>query len=274
MKIKNIVMAAVIGMSIAGSAGAGTGAVVVDGSSTLLPVAQAAAEAYMDKNPGIKINVRGGGSGIGIASLQDSTCDIANSSRAIKASEISLALKKGLDPKATVIALDGIAVIVNKMNYISGLTKKQVKGIYTGSISDWSQVGGTAGKIVVVSRDTSSGTYEAFGALAMDGGKMRPDALLQAASQAVATTVSKTPGAIGYVGIGYINDTVKALNINEVECKKDTVWSNTYPYSRPLFMYTSGKPKGESKKFIDFILSADGQKIVEDQGFVPLRKLK
>jgi len=265
---------AAVSLILGGLAVAGDKAIVVDGSSTLLPVAQATAEAYMDKNPGIKINVRGGGSGIGIASLQDSTCDIADSSRPIKASEISVALKKGVDPKATVVALDGIAVIVNTANGISGLTKKQVKGIYTGSISDWSQVGGTAGKIIVVSRDTSSGTYEAFGALAMDGEKMRPDALLQAASQAVATTVQKTPGAIGYVGIGYISETVKALNINEIECKKDTVWSNTYPYSRPLFMYTNGKPKGESKKFIDFVLSAEGQKIVEEQGFVPLRKLK
>ncbi len=274
MRIKNIVLAAAISLGLGALAGAETGTLVVDGSSTLLPVAQATAEAYMDKNPGIKITVRGGGSGIGIASLQDSTCDIADSSRPIKASEISVALKKGVDPKPSVVALDGIAVVVNPKNGVTGLTKKQVKGIYTGGISDWAQVGGTAGKIIVVSRDTSSGTYEAFGALAMDGEKMRPDALLQAASQAVATTVSKTPGAIGYVGIGYISDTVKALNINEVECKKETVWNNTYPYARPLFMYTNGKPKGEAKKFIDFVVSAEGQKIVEEQGFVPLKKQK
>ena len=263
-----------ITLILGGLAVAGEKVIVVDGSSTLLPIGQATAEAYMDKNAGIKITVRGGGSGIGMASLQDSTCDIADSSRPIKASEISAALKKGVDPKATVIALDGIAVIVNPANKVTNLTKKQVKDIYTGSVSDWSQVGGSAGKIIVVSRDTSSGTYEAFGTLALDGAKVRPDALLQAASQAVATTVSKTPGAIGYTGIGYISDIVKAININDIECKKETVWSNTYPYARPLFMYTNGKPQGETKKFIDFVLSADGQKIVEEQGFVPLKKLK
>ncbi|MEI7904345.1 MAG: phosphate ABC transporter substrate-binding protein [Candidatus Firestonebacteria bacterium] len=273
MKLLNVLASAAILAGLCSGANADK-KLVIDGSSTILPVAQAAAEKYMDKTPGITLTVKGGGSGIGVASLQDSTCDIANSSRPIKGSEIAIALTKGVDPKATVIALDGIAVVVNPSNEVSALTKKQVRGIFNGSISDWAQVGGAAGKIVVVSRDTSSGTYEAFGALALMGDKMRPDAMLQAASQAVATTVSKTPGGIGYTGIGYISDVVKAVTIEGVACKKENVWNNTYPYSRPLFMYTNGKPQGEAKKFIDFVLSAEGQSIVEEQGFVPLRKLK
>ncbi len=271
MKLLKVIASAALVLSLAVSANAGK-KLVVDGSSTILPIAQALAEKFMDKHADITISVKGGGSGIGIASLQDSTCDIADSSRPIKGSEIAIALTKGVDPKATVIALDGIAVIVNKANGISNLTKKQVRGIYNGSISDWAQVGGTPGKIMAVSRDTSSGTYEAFIALALEGDKIRPDAMLQAASQAVATTVANTPGAIGYVGIGYISDTTKALTVNGIECKKENVLNNSYPYSRPLFMYTNGKPQGDAKVFIDFTLSAEGQSVVEEQGFVALKK--
>jgi phosphate transport system substrate-binding protein len=166
--------------------------------------------------------------------------------------------------------MDGIAVILNPANGVTNLTKQQIKDIYTGAVNDWSQVGGTAGKIVVISRDTSSGTYEAFGASALGGAKVRGDALLQASNQAVATTVANTPASIGYIGLGYLNDKVKAVTVNSIECKKETVLNKTYPLSRPLFMYTNGKPAGAAKMFLDFILSMDGQKIVEDSGFVAL----
>ncbi len=268
--LKGLALTAVL-LALCGTANADK-KLLIDGSSTMLPIAQALAEKYMDKTPGITISVKGGGSGIGVASLQDSTCDIADSSRPIKGSEIAIALTKGVDPKATVVSLDGIAIIVNKANGITNLTKKQVRGIFNGSISNWSQVGGTPGKILAISRDTSSGTYEAFIALALEGDKIRPDAMLQAASQAVATTVANTPGAIGYVGIGYISDTTKVLTVNGAECKKENVLNNSYPYSRPLFMYTNGKPQGDAKVFIDYVLSAEGQAVVEEQGFVALKK--
>jgi len=167
--------------------------------------------------------------------------------------------------------MDGIAVIVNPSNNISALTRKQVRDMFTGAVNDWSEVGGSGGKIVAISRDSSSGTYEAFGELALEKKKVRPDALMQASNQAVASAVAKTPGAVGYVGLGYITDSVKAVTIDGVTASKETVLSNKYPLSRPLFMYTNGEPKGAVKAFLDYVLSEEGQKIVDEEGFVALK---
>jgi len=245
--------------------------VVVEGSTTVLPIAQKAAEAFMDVHSDIDVSVRGGGSGVGIASLLDGSCDIADSSRAMKDTEYDKAAAKNKDPKAFVVAMDGIVIVVNNSNGISELSRKQVKDIYTGAVSDWSAVGGQAGKIVVVSRDSSSGTFEAFGELVLKGAKVRPDALMQASNQAIASIVAKTPGAIGYVGLGYITDSVKALKIDGIVPGKDTVLSGKYPVSRPLFMYTNGNPKGAVKGFIEFVTGPEGQQIVDEEGFVALK---
>jgi phosphate transport system substrate-binding protein len=245
--------------------------IVIEGSTTVLPIAQKAAEVFMDKNPAVDISVRGGGSGVGIASIIDGSCDIGDASRPMKDAELQKAADKGKDPKVHVVAMDGIAVIVNPSNSMNALTKKQVRDIFTGAVSDWSEVGGPGGKIVAVSRDSSSGTYEAFGELALEKKKVRPDALMQASNQAVASVVAKTPGAIGYVGLGYITDSVKAVTIDGVVASKETVLSNKYPLSRPLFMYTNGEPKGTVKAFLDYVLSAEGQKIVDEEGFVALK---
>ena len=245
--------------------------IVVEGSTTVLPVAQKAAEVFMNNNPGADISVRGGGSCVGIASLIDGTCDIADSSRPIKDTELDKAVANGRSPKANVVAMDGIAVIVHTSNGISALSIKQVKDIYTGAISNWKQLGGSDAKIVVISRDTSSGTYEAFGTLALGGAKVRADALLQASNQAVASTVSRTTGGIGYVGLGYVSSSVKAVDVDGVRATSETVLSGKYPICRPLFMYTDGAPKGLSKQFIDYILSPEGQKLVEEEGFVGLK---
>jgi phosphate transport system substrate-binding protein len=245
--------------------------ITIKGSTTVLPIAQACAEAYMEENPAVNISVQGGGSGVGIASLIDGTADIGDASRSIKDKEIDRAVSLGVTPKAHVVAMDGIAVVVHPSNNIDALTKEQVKAIYTGSISDWSQVGGSAGKIVVISRDTSSGTYEAFNKLALNKAKVRPDALLQASNQAVATTVANTPAAIGYVGLGYVSGRLKVLPIDGVMPSKETVLSGKYAYSRPLFMYTNGTPKGAVKKFIDFVLGETGQYLAEENGFVGLK---
>jgi phosphate transport system substrate-binding protein len=233
--------------------------IVMEGSTTVLPIAQKAAEVYM------------GGSGVGIASLIDGTCDIADSSRPVKDTELDKAVTNGKSFKAHVIAMDGIAVIVNPSNKITGLTKKQVKDIYTGKISNWSQLGGNDEKIVVISRDSSSGTFEAFGELALDKEKVRPDAVMQASNQAIASTVARTPGGIGYVGLGFLSSSVKALEIDGVLPSKETVLNNKYPIGRPLFMYTNGEPKGLAKEIIDSIKSPEGQKLVEEDGFVPLK---
>jgi len=245
--------------------------IVIEGSTTVFPIVQKAAESYMKQHPEVKITVRGGGSGVGIASLIDGTIQIGASSRYIKTNEIARAQSKGVNPKGTVIAMDGLAVIVHPSNPVSSLTRAQVKEIYTGAISDWKRVGGQPGRIVVVSRDTASGTYEAFGELVLQKQKVRPDALTQASNQAVATTVAKTPGAIGYVGLGYLSEQVKAVSIEGVMPSPQTVLANKYPVSRPLFLYTNGSPQGEVKKFIDYILSEEGQKIVASVGFVSLK---
>ena len=264
------IAALAIGLCMSADAAAAN-KIVLEGSTTVLPIAQKAAEVFMSKNPAVDISVRGGGSGVGVASLIDGTCDIGDSSRSMKDSELSKAGARGRNPKAHVIAMDGIAVIVNPSNGLNALTKDQLKGIFTGGISKWSEVGGTGDKIVIVSRDSSSGTFEAFGALALDGQKVRADALMQASNQAVASVVAKTPGAIGYVGLGYITGEVKAVPINGIEASKSTVLSGKYPLSRPLFMYTNGDPQGAVKTFLDFVMSDEGQKIVDEEGFVALK---
>jgi len=264
---RKIFMLIITGFVLSGFAGQ---EIIMSGSTTVLPIAQKTAEVFMSKHPDIKITVRGGGSGVGIASLIDKTCDIADSSRPIKDKEIQTAAGKGVNPKANVIAVDGIAVVVHPSNPLDGLTSQQVKDIYTGKISNWSELGGSNTKIVVVSRDSASGTFEAFGELALHGEKVRPDALMQASNQAVATTVAQTPGAICYVGLGYVNSSLKLLSIDGIIPSKQTVLKKQYKYARPLFMYTDGEPKGIIKSYIDFVTGKEGQKIVEEVGFIGL----
>ena len=249
---------------------AGEGQLVVQGSTTVLPIAQAAAEVFMQNNPQANISVRGGGSGNGIAALIEGTCDIADASRPMKVKEILLCQKKGISPVPHIVAMDGIAIIVHSSNPIQGLNIEEIKDIYTGKISNWKELGGEDRKIVVVSRDSSSGTFETFEKIVLKGKKVIPESLAQASNQTVATVISTTKGAIGYVGLGYISNTVKALPVNGVIPERKTVVSGKYPISRPLYMYTDGAPQGVAKDFLKFICSKEGQKIVEKQGFVPL----
>ncbi|RKY88775.1 phosphate ABC transporter substrate-binding protein, partial [candidate division KSB1 bacterium] len=243
----------------------------LQGSTTVLPIAQSCAEEFMKAHPEANISVRGGGSGVGIAALIDGTVDIANASRAMKTKELKKARAKGVNPVAHVVAKDAIAVIVHPENPVNGLTKSQLKAIYTGTINRWNEVGGTSGVIVVVSRDVNSGTFEVFNKLALDKQRVRPDALMQASNKAVATIVASTKGAIGYVGLGYLSKKVKPIAIDEVMPSVETAKSGTYPLARPLYMYTNGEPKGLAKEFIDFVLSPKGQKIVKARGFVPVK---
>ncbi|MDR2426127.1 MAG: phosphate ABC transporter substrate-binding protein [Endomicrobium sp.] len=267
--MKKLIIAALAFILCAGNLSAAR--IVVEGSTTVLPIAQRAAEEYMDANSSADITVRGGGSGVGINSLISGTCNIANSSREIKDNELQSAASKKVKPKAFVIAMDGIAVIVNKNNSISALSKKQIADIYTGKITNWSQVGGKNEKIVVISRDSASGTFESFSELALNKQKVVSGALMQASNQAIATSVSTTPGAIGYVGLGYVTSSVKSVAVDGIEASVEAVLKSKYAYSRPLYMYTNGEPKGETKNFIDFILSDDGQTIVTEEGFVSLK---
>ncbi len=245
--------------------------IVAKGSTTVLPISQACAEVFMDQNMDIDISVQGGGSGVGIASIIDGTCDIGNASRAIKEKEIVTAEEKGVNVFANIVARDAIAVVLNPVNDIDGLTLEQIKAIYTGEFSNWSQVGGSDQEIVIISRDSASGTFEAFNELALDKEKVRPDALLQASNAAVATSVANTPGAIGYVGLGYVTAKIKAIEVNGIIPSKETVNSDTYPLARPLFMYTNGEPTGAVKEFIDFVMSEEGQKLVEENGYISVK---
>ncbi|MCJ7582626.1 MAG: phosphate ABC transporter substrate-binding protein [Candidatus Aminicenantes bacterium] len=270
-KLMLLTLTVLLGIGLGVSAHTAKENITIKGSTTVLPIAQACAEAFMNQNLDIDISVQGGGSGVGIASLIDGTCDIGDSSRPAKSAEKETAKGKGVALYENVVAMDGIALIVHPSNSVDKLSREQIKKIYTGKISNWNELGGKKGKIVVISRDTSSGTFEAFNELALDKEKVRPDALLNASNNAVAQTVSNTPGAIGYIGLGYLTDAVKGIEAEGVKPTKENVINGTYILARKLFMYTNGVPKGAAKKFIDFILSADGQKLVDKSGFVALK---
>lgn len=269
--MKKIISIALMALICVSSLQAG-GKVIIEGSTTVLPIAQKAAEVYMSKNKDINIIVRGGGSGVGISSIIDGTCDIANASRAIKQKELDSAAKKGRELKAHVIAMDAIVVIVHPSNPISGLSRDEIIKIFTGKIKNWKEVGGKDLKIIAVSRDSASGTFEAFSELALEKRRVRPDAIMQASNQGVVNFVAQTPGAIGYIGMGYISDKIKPIKYSGVEATRENVLKNKYPLSRPLFMYTQAEMKDEVKAFIDFIKSPEGQKIVEQEGFIAFKK--
>jgi len=249
----------------------GNNEITIKGSTTVLPIAQSCAEVFMNQHSEVNISVQGGGSGVGISSIIDGTAHIGDASRSAKDKEIETAKQNGVDLYENVVAMDGIAVIVHPGNPVSELTLEQIKAIYTGKISDWKDVGGKKGKIVIISRDSSSGTFETFNELALDKERVRPDALMNASNNAVAQIVAKTPAGIGYVGIGYLSSSVKGLTVNSVDPTNENVLNGTYPLARKLFMYTNGKPQGAVADFINFILSKDGQKLVDKAGFVPLQ---
>jgi len=244
--------------------------IVIKGSTTVLPIAQAALEAYMKKNPGVQISLSGGGSGEGIKALLDKTTDIADSSREIKKEEIELAETRGVKPVAHVVAYDAIIPVVHPKNKVSNLSIDQLSQIYQGKITNWKEVGGADLKIVVISRDSSSGTFESWDYFVMKKAKVTPKAQMLASNGALVTAVAKNRYAIAYLGMGYVNKSVKAVQVNGVTASVKTALSKEYPFSRELYMYTNGEPTGDVAKFIAFVKSAEGQKIVAKEGFVPL----
>jgi len=245
--------------------------VTIKGSTTVLPIAQITAEAYMDSNSADKISVQGGGSSIGIASIIDGTADIGDASRPAKDKELTKAAANNVYLKAHVVAMDGIAMVVNNSNGVSALSTEQICKIYKGEVSNWSALGGPDKKIVMINRDSSSGTFETFHKLVMKGKKTSPTCLTVASNKAAHSAVKNTPGAIGYVGIGYLDGSVKPLKVDGVMVSEATVLTKEYPIARPLFMYTNGAPKGIAKKYLNFVKSAEGQKLVKKVGFVPLK---
>jgi phosphate transport system substrate-binding protein len=247
------------------------GNIVIKGSTTVLPIAQNVAELYMKQHPDVKISISGGGSGNGIKALIDGSTDIADSSRFIKDEEVTLAVEKGRYPVPFALAYDCIVPVVHPSNSITNLTMEQLKAIYKGDIQNWQEVGGPERPVVVVSRDSSSGTYEVWEEKIMKKERVFPGALLQASNGAVVQAVSKNKNAIGYIGLGYVDQTVKGLTVDGIAGSEETTLNGTYPISRPLYMFTSGWPKGDALNFINFVLHPEkGQKYVSEVGYVPL----
>lgn len=247
------------------------GNIRIDGSTTVLPIAQKIVEAYMKEHPEVSISVSGGGSGNGIKALIDGTTDIANSSRFMKPEEVKLAFEKNVYPVPFAVAYDCIVPVVHPENPVKDITMAKLKAVYMGEIKNWKELGGPDKEIVVISRDTSSGTYEVWEEKVMKKERVYAGAMLQASSGAVAQAVSKNKYAIGYLGIGYVDQSVKALTVDGIPGNAETALSGKFPVSRALFMFTRGWPEGDVLNFINYVLSPHkGQKFVKEAGFVPL----
>jgi phosphate transport system substrate-binding protein len=268
---------------VASTSASANSTIQITGSDTLVNLALAWAEAYMNLHPDVRISVTGGGSGTGIASLINGTINIADASREMTAEEIAAARKNGIDPVRFTVALDAIAVVVNLENPVSGLTLPQLSQIYTARISTWSEVGGDNRPIVLLSRESNSGTYVYFLERVVRLGEkgnsalFSPDTLLMPSSEGISVEVKQNPNAIGYDGLGYVTPQQKVVAVASepgrpfVLPSAKTVLDSSYPIARPLFMYTAGEPSGATRQYLDWIMT-DGQAIVKNLGFVPLKE--
>ncbi len=255
------------------------------GSDTMVNLALAWAEQYMAQNPGVRISVTGGGSGTGLAALINGTTDIANASRAIKPEEVDEAKAHGIEPVEFTVAQDAIAVVVNPANRVNQLTIAQISAIYTGQITNWAELGGEDRPIVLLSRESNSGTYTFFLEEVIRQGQkdspllFSPDTLLLPSSEGISEEIRQNPNAIGYDGLGYVTPDQKMIAIAKspagpyITPSLQAVMDGSYPISRPLFMYTPGRPDGAVKTYLDWILS-QGQQQVKALGFVPLGEVK
>jgi phosphate transport system substrate-binding protein len=274
--MKRILFALAALAALASPALAAAGTVTVKGSDTMVILAQRWAEEYMKKNPGKKVQVTGGGSGTGIAALINGTTDIADASRAIKEDEIAKVRERfNVVPTETAVAKDGVAIYVNDSNPIAQLTPDQLKSIYMGDVTNWKQVGGNDAPIVLYSRENSSGTYVFVKEHVLKNGDYASTAQTLPGTAAVVNAVAKEKNGIGYGGAAYAKG-VKEVKVVGADGQPwspnaENVKSGKYPLSRPLFMYTRGKPSGEAKEFIDWCLSPAGQAIVTQVGYYPIK---
>ncbi|MDR2683378.1 MAG: PstS family phosphate ABC transporter substrate-binding protein [Dysgonamonadaceae bacterium] len=248
----------------------------IKGSDTVLPLSQKEAENYMKKHPSQTVVVTGGGSGVGLSALMEGTTDIAQSSRKIKFDERQKIQAGGQTVKEVIIAYDALAIVVHPQNRVSQLTREQLEGIFTGKITNWKEVGGADLKIVPYSRETSSGTYEFFKESVLKNRNYKSGILSMPATGAIVQSVSQTPGAIGYIGLAYLNRQVKALRVSYDKGKTFTAPSvataknGSYPVVRPLLYYYIAQSEKQVRPFIDYVLSAEGQQTVGATGFIPL----
>lgn len=261
-------------LAAAGLSAAPAGAqknIVLDGSTTVGPIAKVFADYYKEKS-GVGATISESGSGNGVKSLINGACDIANMSRFMKDSEFKTCVEKGILPVAHVVAFDGLAVVVNPANKVSALTDAQIADIYTGKITNWKQLGGDDAEIVVISRDTNSGTYETFNELILRKKAVVKGAEYVGSNGQAKTRVASTKNAIAYVGLGFVDDTVKTLSVDGILPSAKTIVSGKYPIARPLFMFTNGYPKMGSAvyDFVTLHLTEEGREIVKDLGYIPV----
>lgn len=246
--------------------------VIITGSTTVLPVMQKAGEAFMAANPSISLAISGGGSGNGIKALNEGLCDVAMSSRDIKSSEVEQGRARGVNPVGTAVAVDALVPVVHPDNPVKELSMQQLQQIYMGKITNWKELGGKDEKIVVISRDTSSGTYETWQDIIMKKERVAASALLQASNGAVVQAVAKNKRAIGYIGFGYVTSSIKKLSVGGIEASASTALSRQWPISRELYIFTDGNPQGAVKKLVDYLLDPQkGQKAVAEIGYIPLQ---
>lgn len=257
----------------------GSNAIMIKGSDTMVHLVSVWAEDFMEQREQVNISVTGGGSGTGIAAIINGTADICASSRDMKQEEYDLAKQRGVTPVEIAVALDGIALVVNPSNPVSELTLEQIEKIYTGQYNNWNQVGGPDANIVVLSRESSSGTYVFFQEHVLGKKDYAPSVRLMPATSAIIQSVSVDRMAIGYVGLGYAEeagDKVKMLPVRAdagapaVMPTEAAVKSGEYSISRPLFLYTNGEPRGQVRQFVDFCLGPDGQRIVRETGYITI----
>jgi phosphate transport system substrate-binding protein len=245
--------------------------ITVKGSDTMVILSQRWAERFMNSHSGVSIQVTGGGSGTGISALINGTTDICNSSRSMKKSEVKkLKERYGSTGVEIPCAKDGITVYLNESNSVSNLTIEQLRKIYTGKITNWSEVGGNNAKIVMYSRENNSGTYVYFKENVLNNQDYSPSCQNLPGTAAVVNAVMKDANGIGYGGHGYSKG-VKICTVNGVEPTETNVKSGKYPISRSLFMYLRNRPTGEMKTFIDWVLGSEGQAIVNEIGYFPLK---
>ena len=258
----------------------------IKGSDTIVNLVQAWAEEFSKENPKINIGITGGGSGTGFAALLNGTCDIAMASRSIEDKEKKQAEERKINPVQFTVGLDGLIVIVNPKNPVSKLTLSQIRDIFTANTVNWKDLSGKDSKIVILSRESNSGTHMFFKEHVLRGGNKKgkeefsPKALLMSSSQTIVNEVAQNPHAVGYVGIGYINPGLKSIAVAKdagskyIKPSVENVMNNSYPISRPLYLYTDGEAKGSVKMFIDFTFSKEGQKIVKKVDFVPVKNIE
>lgn len=263
--MRNALLVAIV--SLLFPVAAESGEITVVGSTTVQPLAELLAEAYQAIEPGVEITVSGGGSSVGVTSAGNGVCDIGMASREVKESE----LQEFPSMVVHVIARDGIAIVTHPGVGVANLSKSQVRDIFTGNITNWSEVGGPDQDIVVVSREEGSGTRAAFEEMVMETFLITGAAVLQPSNGAVVTTVSTTPFSVAFISFGYLNNTVAPVSINGVPPTPENASAGRYPIVRPLCMLTPDQPQGEVKEWLDFIMSPDGQSIVADEGYLPVR---